>query len=93
MRIAFDALCSAHQPFFLLDKRKKEGKEKDPDDLPLAIARSSLRFSPFPARVNCLGPSMVLALRAPQAATTGLLAGLSLPAVGQTRTRFSRKRL
>ena len=34
-----------------LSKRKKP-KKKTPDDLPLANARGSLRFSPFPARVN-----------------------------------------
>ena len=37
--------------FFCLSKRN-EPKKKTPDDLPLADARGSLRFSPFPARVN-----------------------------------------
>jgi len=37
--------------FFCLSKRN-EPKKKTPDDLPLAIASGSLRFSPFPARVN-----------------------------------------
>ena len=37
--------------FFCLSKRN-EPKKKTPDDLPLASARGSLRFSPLPARVN-----------------------------------------
>ena len=37
---------------FLCLPKEKYPKEMAPDDLPLANARGSLRFSPFPARVN-----------------------------------------
>ena len=41
-------------------------------------------LGPKPALRNCLGPSMVLALQAPQAATIGLLPDLSRSPIAQT---------
>ena len=97
---SFDALGSAHPHFesarwsaptfisFACPKETNQRK-RHPTTCPSSAARGALRFSRFPARVNCLGPSLVLALRAPQAATIGLLPDLSLPPVGQTDTRLS----
>ena len=66
--------------FFCLSKRK-EPKKKPPDDLPLAVARGSLRFSPFPARVNSrASPAQTCTRFSPEtAAMLGGVNGTGLP--------------
>jgi hypothetical protein len=71
-------------PFSLLAQRKGTKRKG-----PRRLAPCRWQGVPCASRIgrrslNCLGPSMALALRAPQAATIGLLPDLSLAALGQT---------
>ena len=65
--------------FFCLPKRN-EPKKKAPDDLPLAVARGPLRFSPFPARVNSrASPAQTCTRLFPE--TAAMLGGVNGPRV------------
>ena len=95
-RVCFDALGGAHPRSFLLPVQIETNQRKrPPTTCPLlaacAVERDRPAASPLrraSARVNCLGPSLALALRAPQAATGRLLSALSRAMPTQTCTRL-----
>ena len=76
--------CPARRSLFFACPKKRDEKKRHPKAWSALRTDSPALLDRKRALRNCLGPSLALALRAPHAAATGILPGLSLAALGQT---------